>query len=39
MKGFAEGWLLQEVLIDGDSDNIDIGLPDSDGALLGVELA
>ena len=31
--------LLGEVVIDGDSDNIDVDLPDSDGASLGFELA
>ena len=31
--------LLGEVVIDGDSDNIDVDLSDSDGASLGFELA
>mmetsp|Transcript_11842 Transcript_11842/g.25957 ORF Transcript_11842/g.25957 Transcript_11842/m.25957 type:complete len:90 (+) Transcript_11842:125-394(+) len=37
-EGFPEGWLLGGVLIDGDSDGIDVGKSVTDRSLLGFEL-
>ena len=34
-EGLSEGWPLGAVLLDGDSDGIEDGSPDTDGASLG----
>ena len=34
-EGLSEGWPLGAVLMDGDSDGIEDGSPDTDGASLG----